>query len=731
MITTTNNTGTSSKTTVTDAFRTCITLLLPLLANAFTRVGVSTSKEHLTSCLSSLKRNTETCVKTVKSFQLPKVLSEANIVSAATETVVDDTSRAFQLDAMLTTTQHFSFSSTPIMLWWEDVLSFFSDYNACISNPPVLDAFIRSQRKESTLPASSMPSQQKQIPVLERITKAMHEECGPWVLSLILPVYFSLISQSTVPMLCSAIPELVFFGFICAKLMFLFDKPKKPQPLLDTRSWENVVDNVWASQTTLEDKRDFIMGWFYDHSFEDLRREDALTYLAWMRYGNLPDRLTSEERDNLEKLDLHRLEQEVNYGKPLPSRANEEGPLPTMRFTLEQIRFRHKPLLFYALTHGANSLLITALLKNLDFDYFPAKDSKHGMGYWHRKAQSSAGDSSSSSSPSAPLIFAHGVGGLSFYYKLVEDICSGTTGDVILLDLPFVSLRINDDVPKVTDQVVSVCQILDETVGRNSKATFVGHSYGTTILSWMAQACPERVANAVFLDPICFQLHLKDILFKFHFQRADLKLHEKSNSDGGNNNVVNPFSLDGLTNLAGSELHTNMAMFRHFPWATIELWPHDLHKHGISTSVILSEHDEIVPSREVEQLFADYNAKRSNNNVGTNTDWAEFLAGGKTDLTSSSTFVKAEVCKGAVHGTVIFDDEVRAHAVSTIHEMISLNTSYCSTSNVRDSSSLFQNLAPAFWPSLLSRDNDDSVAVATASSVAAARIATEVVVSSR
>ena len=82
----------------------------------------------------------------------------------------------------------------------------------------------------------------------------MHEECGPWVLSLILPVYFSLISQSTTPIMCSAIPELVFFGFICAKLMFLFDRPNKPQPLLDTRSWEDVVENIWASQSTLEKK---------------------------------------------------------------------------------------------------------------------------------------------------------------------------------------------------------------------------------------------------------------------------------------------------------------------------------------------------------------------------------------------------------------------------------------------------------------------------------------------
>lgn len=172
-----------------------------------------------------------------------------------------------------------------------------------------------------------------------------------------------------------------------------------------------------------------------------------------------------------------------------------------------------------------------------------------------------------------------------------------------------------------------------------------------------------------------------------------------------------------------------MAMFRHFPWATIELWPDDLHKNGISTSVILSEHDEIVPSREVETLFADYNAqkeqeKQKTKNGGTAADWADvFLATGKPDdasTTSASTFVKAEVCEGAVHGTVIFDDEVRAHAVSTIHNMIRLNTSSSYRAKNKHErgvfsfdNSGFNNLTPAaFWPSW-----GDSAGVASASSV--------------
>ena len=71
--------------------------------------------------------------------------------------------------------------------------------------------------------------------------------------------------------------------------------------------------------------------------------------------------------------------------------------------------------------------------------------------------------------------------------------------DIILVDLPFISLQVADNIPCVADQIQSVSNILDDTVGKDKKATFVGHSFGTLILSWMTQSRPEQVANCVFL----------------------------------------------------------------------------------------------------------------------------------------------------------------------------------------------------------------------------------------
>ena len=492
--------------------------------------------------------------------------------------------------------------------------------------------------------------------------QAMYEECGPWIVTLILSLQLCFVLRSPMPLLYTVMCEFAFLAFLSAKMFLLFDAPNRPQPLLESRTWEDVVDNVWSSQETLEEKRNFVMGWFYDKSFEDLRHEDALVYLAWMRYGSLLEHLSSDELQSLKELDLARLESEVNEGKPLPRRRVEEEQLGSMKFSLEELRYRHKPLIFYLLTHGANSILISSLLRDIGFSYTPA-DDKSSLGYWHRPAKSTT------SQTSAPLVFAHGVGGQAFYYSLINDIAAEADGDIILLDLPFVSLVINDEVPSVVSQVESVTHILDKTIGCDTKATFAGHSYGTTILSWMVQAQPDRVSNVVFMDPICFQLHLKDILFKFHFERSDASTAKGKCSEIDFDKIANPLSVSGLTNLAGSEMHTNMAMFRHFPWATIELWPKDIANKGIDASIMLSEYDEIVPSLEVVKQINRFNAetREFGGDSEKTYDWSEFL---KNGYTQEQGTVSADLLKGAVHGSIVFDEEFRARATSNVISMI-------------------------------------------------------------
>ena len=126
-----------------------------------------------------------------------------------------------------------------------------------------------------------------------------------------------------------------------------------------------------------------LMGWMYDSPFEQLRREDALSFLTWMKHG-LPleaGLLTEEQIKKLIKNDLVLLEEKVNGGNPLPSRKPGEDPLPILRFNCEPLRFRHKPILFYvAIEASYYNLRRSKCIIILIFWYLPflcSPDLKH------------------------------------------------------------------------------------------------------------------------------------------------------------------------------------------------------------------------------------------------------------------------------------------------------------------------------------------------------------------
>lgn len=525
-----------------------------------------------------------------------------------------------------------------------------------------------------------VPSGQPQLPPLQRIAKALHEESFPWVLAFSAPSVLSLLLQNSSPLLMSFGGELAFLAFCSFKLLHQFGKPTAPiNPRLSSRSWENLYQNVWNSHPDKESRRAFFMGWFYDAPFEDLCREDALTFLAWMKYSLPIEHLTKEQQLRLEFFDLPELERQANDGIRLPTRnsmqleedqtKNKQLTHP-IRFNLEPLRYRHKPLVFYGVTHGAFYWLRYKLEKEYGFEYHKAKDSTKDLSYWYRAPTSKTNNNS----PPTPLVFVHGVGGLPFYFQLVADIVqriesSGDDTPLLLLDLPFVSLRMYNDIPAITSQIECVCSILDSvTNGEKVKATFVGHSFGSIILSWMVQTHPDRVASCVFMDPICFQLHMQRLLFNFHMKRVDER-HQKSLNDW-----VAPFSLGAITNLAGSEMHTNNAMLRQFWWASNALWPSDLEKGKIPATVLLSANDAIVPTKEVAELISTFNHDSPPQEEEQQQSWDEFFADLTLEkATKDNFFIKAFVLQDAVHGAMVLDEANRHRLVDVVDTMMGLN----------------------------------------------------------
>ena len=335
--------------------------------------------------------------------------------------------------------------------------------------------------------------------------QAAYEESFPWLVSLAASTAASFAAHSMMPLEIGASAEVMFFLYCIQKAIFKFNPPTAPQPMLGSRDWNLIQDRMWSSYGTVASKRNFVMGYFYNAPIDRLRKEDALAFLAWVKFGTLYDFLAFESQQGLHD-DLKRLEQELESSLPR-RKPIIEPPLPIIRFNLEHFRFRHKPLPFYGVTHGVNALLSWALPQFHGFSYHPPQGGSHnGLGYWYRppsfKPTATSAVEQQARVPTPPLVFVHGVGGMCFYYGLIQELVDDTDGAIILLDLPFVSLQIADEIPTVWNQVQSIESILDKKFGPDSKVTFAGHSFGSVVLSWMVQAKPERVANCVFIGKV-------------------------------------------------------------------------------------------------------------------------------------------------------------------------------------------------------------------------------------
>jgi pimeloyl-ACP methyl ester carboxylesterase len=193
--------------------------------------------------------------------------------------------------------------------------------------------------------------------------------------------------------------------------------------------------------------------------------------------------------------------------------------------------------------------------------------------------------------PLTPIIFCHGIGiGLGFYLTLIDKLLE--KGHPILLpEIPYVCgfrpwlFRKTILTPHA---VVATLTAMLATHG-HMKATFVGHSYGTSWLSYMCKYSPDTVASMVFLDPICFCLHHPCLTKSFVYHRAD------------------PGSVSYMIK---TDVIINWTIQRAFPWQDIILFADQIPKH-IPCSVFLSEFDILIPVSTVSSYLKTQGAQMS------------------------------------------------------------------------------------------------------------------------
>jgi len=104
-------------------------------------------------------------------------------------------------------------------------------------------------------------------------------------------------------------------------------------------------------------------------------------------------------------------------------------------------------------------------------------------------------------------------------------------------------------------------------------------------------------------------------------------------------------------------------MLRQFSWNANALWPEELHRQGISSYILLSEHDAIVPSHEVQNLVTNFNAKIGRQALPS---YQNFFSE-KDEVT---TFVRSHIVDGVQHGELLFNGQQRHIVLKSISNML-------------------------------------------------------------
>mmetsp|Transcript_51586 Transcript_51586/g.111887 ORF Transcript_51586/g.111887 Transcript_51586/m.111887 type:complete len:196 (+) Transcript_51586:2-589(+) len=153
-------------------------------------------------------------------------------------------------------------------------------------------------------------------------------------------------------------------------------------------------------------------------------------------------------------------------------------------------------------------------------------------------------------------------------------------------------MRIHEDVPSSLEMVACLSDMLASW--EVPCAHFVGHSFGSLLLAWMARQAKHLVSMLTFIDPVCFLLIKPDVCYNFMYRKP-----------------TDPTQL--LINyFLAKELFIAHSLSRNFFWFQNLLWPEDL---SMPALVVLAGHDSIVPAHSIRRYLVAYKQRHGAENL--------------------------------------------------------------------------------------------------------------------
>lgn len=197
-----------------------------------------------------------------------------------------------------------------------------------------------------------------------------------------------------------------------------------------------------------------------------------------------------------------------------------------------------------------------------------------------------------------PIVFVHGVMGLALCLPLIKKLMDRCSSDhaMILLDIRSVTMRMCTTAMSYDAVADAAVAVLRSELGCQ-EASWVGHSYGTLVMSRVHKLHPQAVHSMVLLEPVALLPCWPSLLHNFLYTLPTLR--EALTWRG---------FVRALRCVLAREVSVAETFRWHFKWHELILWPQDLPQRSL---VVLSEEDDLVPSPLLRSLLQPFASKAS------------------------------------------------------------------------------------------------------------------------
>jgi pimeloyl-ACP methyl ester carboxylesterase len=358
--------------------------------------------------------------------------------------------------------------------------------------------------------------------------------------------------------------------FECVHFVFHHIKKKRLQSL--TRPAVISRQERWRALNRLiegvTEPKEWIQTWFLGVESQHIGAEDVKGFLCYCLFGS-----TVEDMSRLDNMDLQDMYIQFTTKLGLQFPAGSSCKATYMKHTLDPFKSSHHPLLNYGIVQAADQV-IRYWFKHKGFK----RDRRWRLSFWYKLGTNRA---------KPPIVFVHGIGiGLIMYANFINNLLE-THGDrsIFLLELPHISMRMTHAIPGAGETADAVEKMLLHHLGGPNgapPAVFMGHSFGSIIVSWMVKRKPDIIAQIIMLDPVSLCLYLPNVLLNFVY-----KVPETSDEAVRNYFLAN-------------ELYIIHALTRHFWFVENTLWYDDVLPH-MHFTVLLSGADTVVPTKGIRE----------------------------------------------------------------------------------------------------------------------------------